>query len=94
MASATRLMTAKEIAAKAKVDAAKEKLRQAQKDGKALVAKLQKRDEQNLLKIARKAGVFNVDNTDEELAALFADHVAKKKQAAIHAVPPVAASQS
>lgn len=81
MPARTRTPTAKEIAAMKKVEEAKALLRQAQKDGKAEVAKLQKKEEQRMLKFARKAGVFEHDLTDEDLQHLFAQFVEKKLQA-------------
>jgi len=94
MATTTRQLTAKEIAAAEKVEAAKEKLRLARKKGKEMADKAQKKQEQAFLKLARTAGVFKLDSSDEELTELFAGFVAKKQRADIQEKPHVAAQNS
>lgn len=81
MTTRPRTPTLRELNAQKKLEAAKAELRQAQKEGKAEVARLQKKEEQRMLKFARKAGVFEHDLTDEDLQKLFAQFVEKKLQA-------------
>ena len=65
-------------AANARIEAAKEALRKAQLDGKEIEQKLQKKEEQRFLKIARKTGILKVHSSDQELTDLFSSFVEKK----------------